>query len=110
MWVEFALAVFAGVIVFYLPGYLVARAFSVGRFASLVIAPALSVFFSTVVGIVLEKLGVACSGPSLFGIVLACAVAVFLVGVLVSRGKGLAWQRGSVCNSEKSLKGSCRMG
>ena len=53
MWLMLALAVVVCVAVLYVPGYLFARSLSVARFASVAIAPMISIFFLAVLGIVL---------------------------------------------------------
>ncbi|MFR1639313.1 MAG: hypothetical protein ACLSVD_09145 [Eggerthellaceae bacterium] len=51
------LAVVVCVAVLYVPGYLFARSLSVARFASVAIAPMISIFFLAVLGIVLFEVG-----------------------------------------------------
>ena len=67
MWLMLALAVVVCVAVLYVPGYLFARSLSVARFASVAIAPMISIFFLAVLGIVLFEVGVTCSGPRIAG-------------------------------------------
>ena len=52
MWLMLALAVVVCVAVLYVPGYLFARSLFVSRFASVAIAPMISIFFLAVLGIV----------------------------------------------------------
>ena len=54
MWLMLALAVVVCVAVLYVPGYLFARSLFVSRFASVAIAPMISIFFLAVLGIVLS--------------------------------------------------------
>ena len=82
MWLMLALAVVVCVAVLYVPGYLFARSLSVARFASVAIAPMISIFFLAVLGIVLFEVGVTCSGP----VLLAIAVAIGAIALLVSKG------------------------
>ena len=53
MWLMLALAVVVCVAVLYVPGYLFARSLFVSRFASVAIAPMISIFFLAVLGIAL---------------------------------------------------------
>ena len=71
MWLMLALAVVVCVAVLYVPGYLFARSLFVSRFASVAIAPMISIFFLAVLGIVLFEVGVTCSGPVLLAIAVA---------------------------------------
>lgn len=82
MWLMLALAVVVCVAVLYVPGYLFARSLFVSRFASVAIAPMISIFFLAVLGIVLFEVGVTCSGP----VLLAIAVAIGAIALLVSKG------------------------
>ena len=65
MWLMLALAVVVCVAVLYVPGYLFARSLFVSRFASVAIAPMISIFFLAVLGIVLFEVGVTCSPRSI---------------------------------------------
>lgn len=76
MWLTFALAVCLGVVVLYAPGYLVAQAVSLERFASVAVAPAFSVAALVILGVVLDAAHVRCDGWMLL---LACAALCLLV-------------------------------
>ena len=76
MWLTFALAICLGVAVLYAPGYLVARAVSLERFASVAVAPAFSVAALVILGVVLNAAHVRCDGWMLL---LACAALCLLI-------------------------------
>ena len=76
MWLTFALAICLGVVVLYVPGYLVGRAVSLERFASVAAAPAFSVAALVVLGIVFNAAHVRCDGWMLL---LACAALCLLI-------------------------------
>lgn len=76
MWLTFALAICLGVAVLYAPGYLVAQAVSLERFASVAVAPAFSVAALVILGVVLDAAHVRCDGWMLL---LACAALCLLV-------------------------------
>lgn len=76
MWLTFALAICIGVVVLYVPGYLVGRAVSLERFASVAAAPAFSVAALVILGVVLDAAHVRCDGWLLL---LACAALCLLV-------------------------------
>lgn len=76
MWLTFALAICLGVAVLYAPGYLVARAVSLERFASVAVAPAFSVAALVILGVVLNAAHVRCDGRMLL---LACAALCLLI-------------------------------
>lgn len=76
VWLTFALAICIGVVVLYVPGYLVGRAVSLERFASVAAAPAFSVAALVVLGIVFNAAHVRCDGWMLL---LACAALCLLV-------------------------------
>lgn len=82
MWLTLLLAVAVCVAVLYVPGYLLARSFSIERFASIAMAPLFSVFVIVVLGIVLEKLSITCSGIAL----LAAAIAICLLALVICKG------------------------
>lgn len=86
MWLMLLLAVVVCVIVLYVPGYLLARSLSVARFASVAVAPLLSVFLVSVLGILLYEVGIACSAPVLLAPAVAFCLVAFLVGRALSRG------------------------
>lgn len=88
MWLTFALTICIGVAVLYVPGYLVGRAVSLERFASVAVAPAFSVAALVILGIVLNAAHVRCDGWMLL---LACAALCLLVY--------------SVCRGFRSLRG-----
>lgn len=76
MWLTFALAICIGVVVLYAPGYLVGRAVSLERFASVAVAPAFSVVALVILGVILNVAHVRCDGWMLL---LACAVLCLLI-------------------------------
>lgn len=76
MWLTFALAVCLGVVVLYAPGYLVGRAVSLERFASVAVAPAFSVVALVILGVILNAAHVRCDGWMLL---LACAALCLLI-------------------------------
>lgn len=76
MWLTFALAICLGVAVLYALGYLVARAVSLERFASVAVAPAFSVAALVILGVVLNAAHVRCDGWMLL---LACAALCLLI-------------------------------
>lgn len=76
MWLTFALAICIGVAVLYVPGYLVGRAVSLERFASVAVAPAFSVAALVILGVVLNAVHVRCDGWMLL---LACAALCLLI-------------------------------
>ena len=76
MWLTFTLAICIGVMVLYAPGYLVARAVSLERFASVAVAPAFSVAALVILGVVLNAAHVRCDGWMLL---LACAALCLLI-------------------------------
>lgn len=76
VWLTFALAICIGVVVLYAPGYLVGRAVSLERLASVAVAPAFSVAALVILGIVLNAAHVRCDGWMLL---LACAALCLLV-------------------------------
>lgn len=81
MWLTLMLAVITCVGVLYVPGYILARSLSIVRFSSLAIAPLLSIFLFTILGIVLEKLGITCPAS----ILLATSIVLCLVALVVSK-------------------------
>ncbi len=81
MWFTLALAILAYAIALYVPGFMLARAFSIDRFAAAVIAPALSIFVFTVLGVALFELDVASSG---FGL-LTMTAGICLIAMLGAR-------------------------
>jgi len=76
MWLTFALAICIGVAVLYAPGYLVGRAVSLERFASVAVAPAFSVATLVILGVFFDAVHVRCDGWMLL---LACAVLCLLI-------------------------------
>lgn len=76
MWLTFALAICLGVVVLYAPGYLVGRAVSLERFASVAVAPAFSVVALVILGMILNAAHVRCDGWMLL---LACAALCLLI-------------------------------
>lgn len=88
MWLTFALAICIGVVVLYAPGYLVGRAVSLERFASVTVAPAFSVAVLVILGAILNAAHVRCDGWMLL---FACAALCLLIY--------------SVCRGHSGLKG-----
>lgn len=76
MWLTFALAICLGVVVLYVPGYLVGRAVSLERLASVAVAPAFSVVALVILGVILNAAHVRCDGWMLL---LACAALCLLI-------------------------------
>ena len=85
MWTTLLLAIIASLVLVYLPGYLFTRAFQISRFSAFVIAPVFSALIATMLGIVLEKVHIACSGAVIFALTVAVGLAVYLVGLLLKR-------------------------
>lgn len=79
MWLTLIFAILLCLVVLYVPGYMVARAFSIGKFASVAIAPLFSVFVVTVLGIALYELSFVCTGVFLFALALALCLIVLLI-------------------------------
>ena len=88
VWLTFALAICIGVAVLYAPGYLVGRAVSLERFASVAVAPAFSVATLVILGVVFDAMHVRCDGWMLL---FACAALCLLIY--------------SVCRGLSGLKG-----
>lgn len=76
VWLTFALAICFCVAVLYVPGYLVGRAVSLERFASVAVAPAFSVVALVILGVILNAAHVRCDGWMLL---LACAALCLLI-------------------------------
>ena len=76
VWLTFALAICFCVAVLYVPGYLVGRAVSLERFASVAAAPAFSVAALVILGVILNAAHVRCDGWMLL---LACAALCLLL-------------------------------
>lgn len=76
MWLTFTLAICIGVMVLYAPGYLVGRAVSLERLASVAVAPAFSVAALVILGVVLNAVHVRCDGWMLL---LVCAALCLLI-------------------------------
>lgn len=106
MWLTFALAVIACLVVLYVPGYLFARSLSIARFASVACAPLFSVFALAVLGVVLFEAGVACSGPMLLAVAAALGAVALLVGKGVARAacSGSARELVAVADVRRSCK------
>ena len=84
MWLTFALAICLGVVVLYVPGYLVGRAVSLERFASVAVAPAFSVAALVILGIVLNAAHGATVGCCCLRVRLcACWFMAYVVGFAV---------------------------
>ena len=76
MWLTFTFAICLGVVMLYAPGYLVGRAVSLERFASVAVAPAFSVVALVILGVILNAAHVRCDGWMLL---LACAALCLLI-------------------------------
>lgn len=85
MWLTLILAILASLVVLYVPGYFFGRAFRLDHASSALVAPAFSLVIFAVLGIVLHKAGVSCSGLALFALSLIVGLAAFLVGFVVNR-------------------------
>lgn len=85
MWLTLALAILTGLVVLYVPGYFFGRAFRLDHASSALVAPAFSLVIFAVLGIVLHKAGVSCSGLALFALSLIVGLAAFLVGFAANR-------------------------
>ena len=90
MWLTFIGAVLVCLIVLYLPGYLLARAFPFSRFAAVVLAPAFSLFVLTVLGVVAFEVVNPCSPYVLLVTLLVVCAIPFAVRCVVARAKGAA--------------------
>lgn len=85
MWLTLALAILASLVVLYVPGYFVGRAFRLDHASSTLVAPAFSLVIFAVLGIVLHKTSASCSGLALFALSLIVGLAAFLVSFVVNR-------------------------
>ncbi len=79
MWITLFLAVAAYIAVLYVPGFLMARSLRISRFASVVMAPILSVCTLTVLGIALGELGVSSTGGLLLFLTVAISLTLFAI-------------------------------
>lgn len=102
MWLTFALAICLGVVVLYVPGYLVGRAVSLERFASVAAAPAFSVAALVILGVVLDAAHVRCDGWMLL---LACAVLCLLVYGVCCGLRGLRGADGRTHLTQNAVDG-----
>ncbi|HIT44693.1 MAG TPA: hypothetical protein IAC28_01195 [Candidatus Aphodovivens excrementavium] len=98
MWLSFVGAVLACLIVLYLPGYLLARAFPFSRFASVALAPAFSLFVLTVLGVAAFEIANPCSPSVLLAALLVICAIPFAVRCGIARSK-----RGSASHSVREL-------
>lgn len=85
MWLTLALAILTGLVVLYVPGYFFGRASRLDHASSALVAPAFSLVIFAVLGIVLYKADVSCSGLALFALSLIVGLAAFLVSFVVNR-------------------------
>lgn len=69
----------------YIPGYLAARAFSIGRFAAVAIAPMLSACALAIIGVVLKAAGVICEAFVLPAICIALCLVLWVITWAVRR-------------------------
>lgn len=90
MWFTFALAVIASAVVLYVPGYFAARALKISRFSAVVVAPAFSLFFLVLLGIILQKAAVSCPAIALFAAATAIGVVAYIASALISKATGAA--------------------
>lgn len=81
MWLTFAAACLASVVVLYMPGYFVGRAVRLGSFGAIAVAPAFSVALLVAMGVLLQAVGIPCPAWAL----LLGSLAVSLVAYIVSR-------------------------
>ena len=88
MWLTFIGAVLVCLIVLYLPGYFLARAFPFSRFAAVALAPAFSLFVLTVLGIVAFEVVNPCSPYVLLAALLVVCAIPFAARCVVIRAKG----------------------
>lgn len=86
MWIDLYITAFACVAFAYVPGYVVLRAFRVGRSSSLACAPLFDTFVYGVLGIVYSKVGVSSSWASLSLPILAVGVVLHFARAVRGRG------------------------
>ena len=91
MWVQFALAVVAGAVFLYLPGYLILRAFRFARTASFSCAPLVALFAYPITCIVNEPLGVFSSWATVALPVVAFGLVALGVSIGFARAHGARW-------------------
>ena len=82
---ELCAAVAFGLVVLYVPGYFAARAFSLGRFASVAIAPVFSACALTIIGVVLAAAGITCKAYILAAICLALGLIIWAISWAIRR-------------------------
>ncbi len=106
MWMTLVLAVAVCLVVLYVPGYVLARSASIARFASVALAPLFSIFLVAATGIVLQKVGVVCSGGALLATAIAVSIFVYIVGKGLRRcmGRRAAGELISVGNAKDAGK------
>ena len=90
MWFTFALAVIASAVALYVPGYFAARALRISRFSAVVVAPAFSLIFLVLLGIVLQKAAVSCPAIALFAAATAIGVVAYIVSTIAGKATGAA--------------------
>lgn len=88
MWFTFALAVIASAVVLYVPGYFAARALRVSRFSAAVVAPAFSLLFLVLLGIILQKAAISCPAIALFAAATAIGVVAYIVSTIAGKATG----------------------
>lgn len=81
MWLMFAAACLASVVVLYAPGYFAGRAVRLGSFGAIAVAPAFSVVLLVAMGVLLQVAGVPCPA----WVLLLGSFAISLVAYAVSR-------------------------
>lgn len=85
MWLTLVLAVMVGTVVLYVPGYFFARAFSIGRFASVILSPMFTGLVLTLFGIALKAMNIFSSGSMLFGLAAITCLVMSTVATLMHR-------------------------
>lgn len=87
-WFTFALAVIASAVVLYVPGYFAARALRISRFSAVVVAPAFSLFFLVLLGIILQKAAISCPAIALFAAATAIGVVAYIASAIAGKATG----------------------
>lgn len=109
MWDSFIVAVLAGALFVYVPGYIALRAFSVPRIVSAVCAPLVTILAYSLLPIAYEQIGIACSWETLVLPLVGFCVLVFAVlrsvvrfgGKAVSFGSCSAWGEASLREAQR---------
>lgn len=85
MWDQFLIALLLGIIFIFLPGFLFLRSCNQTRFTSLALSPLLTILLFTILGIIYSKIGVASSWVTVFGVVFAIAILLYIASFLVRK-------------------------